>query len=181
MSNYTPTSDARPAPEQYHILNATLSITADAATTEGEYLVLTRQAGSADVRERASQNIEADATGLDPEAVDTHEQSEVFHVIACEARLHVDGREQTPGPGTSGYVSGGEVHGFANDGEEVRRVIAVTTPGGVEGFVREAGQPTGDRTLPDPIEPTEEMLQSPFATGGRHGFEFPGPLPERGG
>jgi uncharacterized RmlC-like cupin family protein len=109
----------------------------------------------------------------------THEQSEVFHVIEGQARLHVDGREQRLGPGMSGYVPGGEVHGFANESEKVCRVIAVMTPGGAEDFFREVGQPTDDRSLPDPIEPTEEMLQSLFATGERHGFEFLGPLPQR--
>ena len=44
---------------------------------------------------------------------------------------------------------------------------------------REAGQPADDRSLPEPTEPTEEMLQSLFATGERYGFEFLGPLPER--
>ena len=71
------------------------------------------------------------------------------------------------------------MHGFANEGEEVCRVIAVMTPAGAEGFFREVGQQTEDRSLPEPIEPTEEMLQSLFATGERHGFEFLGPLPER--
>jgi mannose-6-phosphate isomerase-like protein (cupin superfamily) len=162
MSNYTPESDTRTAPEHYHVLGATLSITADAETTDGEYLVLDML-----------------VPPMFENGLHRHEQSEVFHVIAGEARLHVDGREQTLGPGTSGYVPGGEVHGFANDGEEVCRVIAVMTPGGAEGFFREVGQPTDDRTLPEPIEPTEEMLQSLFATGERHGFEFLGPLPER--
>jgi mannose-6-phosphate isomerase-like protein (cupin superfamily) len=162
MSNYTPTSDARTAPEHYHVLGATLSITADAATTDGEYLVL-----------------DLLVPPMFENGLHTHEQSEVFHVIEGEARLHVDGREQTLGPGTSGYVPGGEVHGFANEGEGVCRVIAVMTPGGAEGFFRAVGQPTDDRTLPEPIEPTEEMLQSLFATGERHGFGFLGPLPER--
>jgi hypothetical protein len=52
-------------------------------------------------------------------------------------------------------------------------------PGGAEGFFREVGQPTDDRSLPDPVEPTEELLQSLFATGERYGFGFLGPLPER--
>jgi mannose-6-phosphate isomerase-like protein (cupin superfamily) len=162
MSNYTPESDSRTAPEHYHVLGATLSIAADATATDGEYLVLDML-----------------VPPMFENGLHTHEQSEVFHVIEGEARLHVDGREQTLGPGTSGYVPGGEVHGFANEGGEVCRVVAVMTPGGAEDFFREVGQPTDDRSLPEPVEPTEEMLQSLFATGGRYGFEFLGPLPER--
>ena len=164
MSNYTPESDSRTAPEHYHVLGATLSITADAETTDGEYLVLDML-----------------VPPMFENGLHTHEQSEVFHVIEGEARLHVDGRDQTLGPGTSGYVPGGEVHGFANESDEVCRVIAVMTPSGAEGFFREVGQPTDTRSLPKPIEPTEEMLQSLFATGERYGFEFLGPLPERAG
>jgi mannose-6-phosphate isomerase-like protein (cupin superfamily) len=162
MSNPTPETDSRNDSEHYHVLGATLSITADAETTDGEYLVLDML-----------------VPPMFENGLHTHEQSEVFHVIEGEARLHVDGRDQTLGPGTSGYVPGGEIHGFANEGEDVCRVIAVMTPGGAEGFFRAVGQPTADRSLPEPVEPTEEMLLSVFATGEQYGFEFLGPLPER--
>lgn len=162
MSNYTLEPDIRTEPEHYHVLGATLSITADAETTNDEYLVLDML-----------------VPPMFENGLHTHEQSEVFHVIEGEARLHVDGRDQMLGQGTSGYVPSGEVHGFANEGDKVCRVIAVMTPSGAEGFFREVGQPTDDRSLPEPIEPTEEMLQSLFATGERYGFEFLGPLPER--
>ena len=161
MSNYTPEPDTRTAPDHYHVLGATLSITADAETTDGEYLVLDML-----------------VPPMFENGLHTHEQSEVFHVIEGEARLHVDGRDQVLGPGMSGYVPGGEAHGFANEGDDVCRAIAVMTPGGAEGFFREVGQPSEDRSLPEPVEPTEEMLQSVFATGERYGFQFLGPLPE---
>lgn len=162
MSNYTPDSDSRTESEHYHVLGATLSITADTETTNGEYLVLDML-----------------VPPMFENGLHTHEPSEIFHVIEGEARLHVDGRDRMLGPGASGYVPGGEVHGFANEGDEVCRVIAVMTPGGAEDFFREVGQPTEDRSLPEPVEPTEEMLQSVFAIGERYGFEFLGPLPER--
>ena len=165
MTSYTPATDSRDSRnshDHYHVLGATLSITADAETTDGEYLVLDML-----------------VPPMFENGLHTHEQSEVFHVIEGEARLHVDGRDEILSPGTSGYVPGGEVHGFATEGDDVCHVIAVMTPGGAEGFFREVGQPSEDRSLPDPVEPTEEMLQSLFATGERHGFEFLGPLPER--
>jgi quercetin dioxygenase-like cupin family protein len=162
MTTHTPETDSRSTRDHYHVLGATLSITADAEATDGEYLVL-------DMLVPPSFE-----NGLH-----THEQSEVFHVIDGEARLHVDGRDQILEPGTSGYVPGGEAHGFANEGDDVCRVIAVMTPGGAEGFFREIGRPVEDRSLPEPVEPTEEMLQSVFATGEQYGFEFLGPLPER--
>lgn len=162
MSNYSPESDSRNKRDHYHVLGATLSITADAETTNGEYLILDML-----------------VPPMFENGLHTHEQSEVFHVIEGEARLHVDGRDQVLGPGMSGYVPGSGIHGFANESNDVCRVIAVMTPGGAEGFFREVGQPTDERSLPEPVIPTEEMLQSLFATGEQYGFEFLGPLPER--
>ena len=148
--------------EHYHVLGATLSITADSETTNGEYLVLDML-----------------VPPTFENGLHTHEQSEVFHVIEGEIRLHVDGEDRILGPGMSGSVSGNELHGFANATDDVCRVVAVMTPGGAEGFFREVGRPTEDRSLPEPVEPTEELLRSVFATGETYGFEFFGPLPER--
>lgn len=148
--------------EHYHVLGATLSITADSQATDGEYLVLDML-----------------VPPMFENGLHTHDPSEVFHVIEGEARLHVNGEDRILSPGMSGYVPSGEVHGFANAGSEVSRVIAVMSPGGAEGFFREVGSPSEDRSLSKPVEPTEEMLQSVFATGEKYGFEFLGPLPEQ--
>ncbi len=161
MPTYTSETRSRNASEHYHVLGATLSITADADSTNGEYLVLDML-----------------VPPMFENGLHTHEQSEVFHVIEGEVRLHVGGRDQILGAGTSGYVPSGEAHGFANEGDDVCRVIAVMTPGGAEGFFKAVGQPSEERSLPEPVEMTEEMLQSVFATGERYGFEFLGPLPE---
>ena len=162
MSNYTPDPDTRTEPEHYHVLGATLSITADSETTDGEYLVLDML-----------------VPPMFENGLHTHEQSEVFHVIEGEARLHVDGREQTLGPGTSGYVPGGEVHGFATEGDEVCRVIAVMTPGGAEGFYR--GRPAGRR----PVAPRTyraDRGDAPVAVRDRRTIRLrvPGPAPRTG-
>ena len=148
--------------EHIHVLGATLSITADSETTDGEYLVLDMLVPP------------AFENGLH-----THDPSEVFHVIEGDIRLHIDGDDRILSPGMTGYVPGGMVHGFATAGGDTARVIAVMTPGGAEGFFREAGRPSEDRSLPEPVEPTDEMLQSLFATGEKYGFEFLGPLPEQ--
>jgi quercetin dioxygenase-like cupin family protein len=164
MTSHNPEPESRNAHDHdhYHVLGATVSITADAETTDGEYLVLDMLV----------------PPGFE-NGLHTHEQSEVFHVVEGEARLHVDGRDEILRPGASGYVPGGERHGFANESDDVCRVVAVMTPGGAEGFFRAVGQRTETRSLPDPVEPTEETLQSVFATGAQYGFEFLGPLPER--
>jgi mannose-6-phosphate isomerase-like protein (cupin superfamily) len=161
MTNSMPDPESRTTHDHYHVLGATLSITADAETTDGEYLVLDMLAPP------------AFENGLH-----THEQSEVFHVIDGEARLHVDGRDQTLGPGMTGYVPGGEAHGFATQGAVPCRVIVVMTPAGAEGFFTAVGQPVDERSLPEPVKPTEDLLQSVFAIGEEYGFEFLGPLPE---
>jgi quercetin dioxygenase-like cupin family protein len=145
----------------YHVLGATISITADSDTTDGEYLVV---------------------DALVPPAVQnglhTHGPSEVVHVIEGELRVHVAGEDRILGPGDSGYVPAGAVHGFENVGSEVCRVVAVMSPAGAEGFFAAVGQVADDRSLPDPVEPTEETLRALFATGAEYGFEFFGPLPD---
>lgn len=147
--------------DHYHILGATVSITADSDTTDGEHLVFDM---------------------LVPELFEiglhTHEQSVVYHIIEGELRLHVDGEDHNLSPGMTGHIPGGTHYGFANAGDSPCRVIAVWTPGGAEGFFREIGEPSENRSLPEPVEPTEEMLQSLSAAGKNHGFEFMGPLPE---
>jgi quercetin dioxygenase-like cupin family protein len=148
--------------EHYHVLGATISITADSETTDGEYLVMDLIA----------------PPGFE-NGLHTHEESEVFQVLEGEIRLHVDGEDAILGPGTSGHVAGSQPHGFATEGDASARVVAVMTPGGAEGFFREVGRRTSDRSLPEPVEPTEEVLQSVFAAGEAYGLEFMGPLPER--
>jgi mannose-6-phosphate isomerase-like protein (cupin superfamily) len=83
MTSHNPEPESRNAHDQYHVLGATVSITADAETTDGEYLVLDMLV----------------PPGFE-NGLHTHEQSEVFHVVEGEARLHVDGRDEVLRPGT---------------------------------------------------------------------------------
>lgn len=147
----------------YHVLGATLSITADSETTDGEYVVMDMLV----------------PPGFE-NGLHTHDPSEVFHVIDGEIRLHVDGEDELLGPGSAGYVPAGMVHGFENRADDVSRVIAVMSPGGAERFFDAAGEPSADRSLPAPMELGEEELQALFATGEEYGFEFLGPLPALG-
>jgi mannose-6-phosphate isomerase-like protein (cupin superfamily) len=66
--------------DHYHVLGATISITADSDATNGECLVL-------DVL----------VPPLFGNGLYTHDQSEVFHVIDGEIRLHVDGDDRILG------------------------------------------------------------------------------------
>lgn len=148
--------------EHLHVLGATISITADSAATDGEYLVLDML--------------------LPPRfenGLHTHAPSEMFHVIEGEMRLHVDGVDTTLGPGDSGYVPAGAAHGAANERDEVGRVIAIMSPGDLDEFFREAGEQATDRSLPEPMEPTPEALEALFAIGERYDMRFLGPLPDR--
>ncbi|ELZ81831.1 hypothetical protein C453_17484 [Haloferax elongans ATCC BAA-1513] len=146
--------------QHLQVLGALISVTAGSDDTDGEYTVLDML-----VPPRFENGLH------------THAPSEVFHVIEGEARLHVDGVDQTLSPGMSGYVGSEVPHGFANETDEVCRVIAVMSPGGSEAFFVEAGVPADGRTLPEPQEVTDEQLQELFAIGEQYGFEFLGPLP----
>lgn len=147
--------------DHYHVLGATISITASSETTDGKYLVLDML-----------------VPPMFTDGLHTHPQSELVHVVDGEIRLHVDGEDEILGPGTSGHVSGSEPHGVANTGDSTARVVATMTPADAEAFFHEVGQPTKGRSLPEPVEPTEPLLQALFAGGEEHGFQLLSPLPE---
>jgi hypothetical protein len=44
----------------------------------------------------------------------------------------------------SGYVLSGEIHGFANAGDDIGRVIAILTLRSADGFFYEVGQPSAE-------------------------------------
>lgn len=150
-----------PEREHFHVLGATVTITADGDDTGGEFTVADMLA----------------PPGFE-NGLHTHEPAEVFHVLEGEMALHVDGETRRLTSGTTGHVSGGRPHGFRVEGDGVLRVLVVMTPAGAEGFFRAVGEPTPVRDLPEPREVTEDDLQALFAVGAEYGFEFLGPLPD---
>ena len=76
------------------------------------------------------------------------------------------------GAGSTIFLPRGIPHGFRAD--TAAKILIVTTPGGFDEFVAEAGEPAAAPTLPPPREPDFEKLTRLAA---RYGIEILGPLP----
>ena len=103
----------------------------------------------------------------------THPQDESY--IVLEGHLTVQAGEQRfeLDPGDAAAVPMGVPHTFRVD-SETARVLVLSTPAGLERFVREAGFPADAPTLPPPDapRPSAEELARIFA---RHGQVNVGP------
>jgi len=77
-------------------------------------------------------------------------------------------------PHATGFVwlPRGIPHGYAVEGDETLRTLAITVPAGFDQFVAEAGEPAASRTLPPSGEPNIPKL---LASGDRHNIETVGP------
>ena len=75
-------------------------------------------------------------------------------------------------PGALAFVPRGTIHRFRCVGDRTGRMLLVYTPGGIEGFFREAGmQAVGDSSAP-PVDSTE--IARTDKAGRRYGLEVVG-------
>jgi|SRR5579875_956968 len=92
------------------------------------------------------------------------EQSERFTVVAGLMRLRINGRRTTLRPGQSILVTPGQVHSFANPGEQTAQVLVETRPAlGMEDLLETAaamasGTLHSTRLLPSVPRPHELVL-----------------------
>jgi hypothetical protein len=67
------------------------------------------------------------------------------------------------------FVPRGAIHRFACTGEAAGRILAIFSPGGMDGFFRLAGQPARREDPPPPID-QDEIIRTQ-AAGKRFGVE----------
>ena len=100
--------------------------------------------------------------------VHTHPQDESYVVL--EGRLTIVAGEERfeLGPGGTAAVPMGVGHTFRVD-SETARVLVLSTPAGIESFVRDASMPAAAPTLPpsDAPRPSPEELERIFAAHGQ--------------
>jgi quercetin dioxygenase-like cupin family protein len=107
-------------------------------------------------------------TGMGPPP-HTHPGAESVYVLEGKIRYHIDGESFEGGPGTCFHVPPGKLENF--EPLEQSRVLAVYTPGGIEEFFAEAGEPAQRRELPPP--PTSPPdIDRLMAIGERHGMQI---------
>jgi len=101
-----------------------------------------------------------------------HAQDEAFYVLEGAMRGFCGDQSWRATAGSFVWLPRGIPHGYAVDGDETLRTLAITLPADFERFVAEAGEPAQERTLPPPSAPNIEKL---LAAGDKYGIETLGP------
>lgn len=102
-------------------------------------------------------------------------EEESFYILEGQLEFHSQGRRFVKGPRGYVFLPRDVPHGFRVVGASVARFLVLTTPGGFEGFVTEAGEPASELRLPEPSAPNMEKLA---AVAAKYRIEILGPLPE---
>ena len=101
-----------------------------------------------------------------------HTADESFYVLAGAMRGLCGDREWRATTGAFVWLPRGIPHGYAVDGDEPLRTLAITVPADFDRFVIEAGEPARERVLPPPAAPDIAKLE---AAGAKYGIETVGP------
>jgi mannose-6-phosphate isomerase-like protein (cupin superfamily) len=107
--------------------------------------------------------------GGPPPHVHTRED-EFWYVLDGTFEIRIGDEVHAVGPGGFAYGPRGTVHNFRNTAETQSRILLGFTPGGIEDFFRESGQPaTDDRPAP-PIDADE--IARMVAAAPKHGVKL---------
>ncbi|MGI8404285.1 MAG: cupin domain-containing protein [Thermomicrobiales bacterium] len=101
-----------------------------------------------------------------------HLADESFYVLAGGMRGICGDQEWAATTGAFVWLPRGIPHGYAVDGDETLKTLAITVPAGFDRFVVEAGEPAQERILPPPTPPDLAKLE---AAGAKYGIETLGP------
>lgn len=98
----------------------------------------------------------------------THPQDETFYVLEGEMTVWLNGVPKHCTAGSTVFFPGGAPHTFFVE-SEVARVLVLSTPAGIEQFVRALSSPAKERGLPHEDEennPEREAILEAFAANG---------------
>ena len=95
-----------------------------------------------------------------------HAENEAFYVLAGTMRGYCGDHTWRATPGSFVWLPRGIPHGYAVEGDETLRTLAITVPAGFDRFVAEAGEPARERIVPPPGAPDIEKLNAAAATAG---------------
>jgi len=101
-----------------------------------------------------------------------HDADEAFYVLEGAMRGFCGDRTWRVTKGGFVWLPRGTPHGYAVDGDETLRTLAITVPAGFDRFVADASDPAKTRTLPPLGEPNIPRL---LAVGDKHNIETLGP------
>ncbi len=155
-SIYSLGKDAGPA---YWFFNSLLIVKASASQTGNAFALIDNQA----------------AVGMESPYHVHHAEDEAFQVTEGELEFHSEGKRFVRGAGAFVFLPRDIPHGFRVVGTKTARFLILLTPGGFDGFVREAGEPAPSLTLPTPSAPDMDKLMPLVA---KYRLELFGPLPK---
>jgi mannose-6-phosphate isomerase-like protein (cupin superfamily) len=140
--------------ERLWIVGDTMTLKATASTTNGGLVFL--------------ENLTAPGGGPPPH-VHTRDD-EFFYVLDGTFEIRIGDEIHALAPGGFAYVPRGTVHNFRNTAEIPSRILVGFTPGGMDGFFREAGRPATDDGPAPPLD--EDEIARTMAAGMRYGVEL---------
>lgn len=104
----------------------------------------------------------------------THPGTESVYVIEGTLRYHIAGETVEGGPGSFFHIPEGTLERF--EPTSTVRMLITYTPGGIDKFFAEAGEPAQRRELP-PQSDTPPDVDRLIEIGKRHGIQMQ-PMPE---
>jgi quercetin dioxygenase-like cupin family protein len=98
-----------------------------------------------------------------------HNCAELVYVIEGTARFHADGETFEAGPGAVLHFPEGTEETFEPIGQV--KLLTVYTPGGMDRFFKQAGEPAQRREIPPPSDAPPD-LERLVAIAEKHGLEL---------
>jgi quercetin dioxygenase-like cupin family protein len=99
-----------------------------------------------------------------------HSGGEAIYVLEGTLRYQIDDQTSELGPGSFVYIPRGTLERFEPVGGPAR-ILSLYTPGGIDKFFAEAGEPAQRRELP-PESATPPDVARLTAIGAKHGLEL---------
>jgi quercetin dioxygenase-like cupin family protein len=103
-----------------------------------------------------------------------HNCHEVVYILDGKARYHIGDETTEVGPGTVVDLPEGTIETFEPIGQ--LRMLIVYTPGGIDRFFREVGEPAKEHRVPDPLTEAPDFAHL-TEVAARHGLQLLGPPP----
>ena len=100
-----------------------------------------------------------------------HNCGESVYVVQGNIRYHIAGQVHEAGPGDFFYVPAGVEENFEPAGDGTVKLLVLYTPGGMDKFFAEAGEPAQRRELPPPSDAPPD-LERLVAIADKHGLEL---------
>jgi quercetin dioxygenase-like cupin family protein len=106
----------------------------------------------------------------------THPGGESVYVLEGQVRYHIGGEIHEGGPGTLFHVPPEVEENFEPTGDRPVRLLVMYTPGGIDRFFAEVGEPAQRRELPAPSQ-TPPDLERIARAAEKYGMHITAPVP----